>query len=250
MNLTSYPSDSTAALLNESAAKAMGFINPIGEVIKDNGLDWHVIGVIKDFILTSPFQRVEPLILFGCKGSWAFNVVHIKLNPKYSTQESVTRLAALSTKYNPDYPFEYNFVDTAYEKKFAGVETSRRITILFSSIAIFIAGLGLLGLSTYLIEMRIKEIGIRKVMGGSVMSITKLLSWSSLKPILIAIALFSPVGWFAMNWWLSSYAYRISMTFSTVFISGLSIIAIALSITIIQTIRAARTNPVNTLRNE
>ncbi len=250
MNLALYPSDSTAALLNESAAKAMGFVDPIGEVIRDNGQDWHVIGVVKDFVLTSPFQKVEPLILFGCHGSWAFNVIHIKLNPFYTTQESITRLEALSKKYNPSYPFEYTFVDSEYARKFEGLEATRKITLLFSSIAIFIAGLGLLGLSTYLIEVRTKEIGIRKVMGGSIISITKLLSWTTLKPILIAIVLFSPLAWIAMNRWLSTYAYRISMNVWILVASGLSIILVALAIVSIQTVQAARANPVDSLRDE
>lgn len=250
MNLSLFSTDSTAALLNETAAKAMGFVNPIGEVIKDNGQDWHVVGVVKDFILTSPFQKVEPLIFFGCAGSWAFNVVHIKLNPSKSAQQSIAKLSELSVKYNPDYPFEYHFVDAEYERKFANLETTRTITTLFSFMAIFIAGLGLLGLSTYMIEVRLKEIGIRKVMGGSVLSITRLLSWSSLKPILIAIVLFSPLGWYAMNRWLSSFAYRVSVDVWTLMLAGCVIIAIAMSITMFQTIRAAQTNPVDTLRNE
>jgi putative ABC transport system permease protein len=250
MDLMHFPSDSTAVILNETAAKAMGFTQPIGELITDNNQEWHVVGVIKDFILTSPYQKVEPLLLFGCEGDWAFNVVHIKLNSSNTTQQNLAKLSELSIKYNPDYPFEYNFVDVEYQRKFANLETTRTITMLFSSIAIIIAGLGLLGLSTFMIEVRMKEIGIRKVMGGSVLSITKLLSLSSLKPIFIAIVLFSPVGWYAMNWWLSSYAYRISMDAWIFVTAALSIITLALSITITQTIRAARINPVDSLRNE
>jgi putative ABC transport system permease protein len=250
MDLTHFSSDSTAVILNETAAKAMGFTQPIGELITDNNQEWHVVGVIKDFILTSPYQKVEPLILFGCEGDWAFNVVHIKLNPSKATQQNIAKLSELSSKYNPDYPFEYNFVDVEYQHKFSNLETTRTITMLFSSIAIIIAGLGLLGLSTYMIEVRLKEIGIRKVMGGSVFNITKLLSLSSLKPIFIAIIIFSPVGWYAMNWWLSSFAYRISLDGWVFLFAALSIIAIALSITITQTIRAARVNPIETLRND
>jgi putative ABC transport system permease protein len=250
MDLTRFPSDSTAVILNETAAKAMGFTQPIGELITDNNQEWHVVGVIKDFILTSPYQKVEPLLLFGCEGDWAFNVVHIKLNPSNTTQQNIAKLSELSSKYNPDYPFEYHFVDVEYQRKFSNLETTRTITMLFSSIAIIIAGLGLLGLSTYMIEVRLKEIGIRKVMGGSVFNITKLLSLSSLKPIFIAIIIFSPVGWYAMNWWLSSFAYRISLDGWVFIFAALSIIAIALSITITQTIRAARINPVETLRND
>jgi ABC-type antimicrobial peptide transport system permease subunit len=208
------------------------------------------VGVVKDFVLTSPFQKVEPLLLFGCKGSWAFNVIHIRLNSTNTSQQNIAKLSELSKKYNPDYPFEYNFVDAEYARKFANLRSTQMITNIFSAIAILIACLGLLGLSTYMIEVREKEIGIRKVMGGSVWSITKLLSFTSLKPIVIAFFLFSPMGWYAMNWWLSSYAYRVSVDAWTIIFSGVAVVTIALSITILQTIRAAQTNPVDTLRNE
>lgn len=250
MDLDKFPSDSTAVVLNETAVKAMNLSDPIGELIKADGVEWHVIGVVKDFILTSPLQKVEPIILFGCEKSWAFSVAHIKLSTNKSMQENIRILEELSKKYNPSYPFEYQFVDQAYAQKFAGLETTRTITLLATFLVIVIAGLGLLGLSTYMIEVRVKEIGIRKVMGGSVLSITRMLTWSSLKPILIAIVIFSPQAWFAMNWWLSSYPYRISFGVFTIPLAACAMVLLAVLITSLQTIRAARTNPVNSLRNE
>jgi putative ABC transport system permease protein len=250
MDLEKFSSDSTAAVLNETAAKAMGFKDPIGQIIKDNGIEWHVIGVVKDFILTSPFSNVEPVILFGAAQSWALNVAHIKLGSAKSTQENIQVMADLSKKYNPDYPFEYEFVDAAYARKFANLEATRTITLLASFITILIAGLGLLGLSTFLVEVRVKEIGIRKVMGGSVLSITNMLTWASIQPILIAVLIFGPQAWFAMNWWLSSYPYRISVGIFTIPLAALAIIGLAVLITSAQTIRAAKANPVNSLRNE
>jgi putative ABC transport system permease protein len=250
MDLEKFSSDSTAVVLNEAAVKTMGFTDPIGQIIKDNGTEWHVIGVVKDFILSSPFQQVEPVILFGCEQSWALSVAHIKLSSTQSTQETIQLMAELTKKYNPDYPFEYEFVDTAYARKFANLEATRTITLLASFITILIAGLGLLGLSTYLVEVRVKEIGIRKVMGGSVLSITNMLTLASIKPILIAVLIFGPQAWFAMNWWLSSYPYRISVGVLTIPIAALAIIGLAMLITGTQTIRAAKANPVNSLRNE
>jgi putative ABC transport system permease protein len=250
MDLEKFPTDSTAAVLNEAAVKAMGFTDPIGQVITDNGMEWHVIGVVKDFILTSPFNKIEPVIIFGCKQSWPFNVAHIKLNSSKPMQENIQIMADLAKKYNPEYPFEYEFVDIAYARKFANLEATRTITILASLLTILIAGLGLLGLSTYLVEVRVKEIGIRKVMGGSVLSITNLLTWASIKPILIAVLLFGPLAWLAMNWWLSSYPYRISIGVFTIPLAALVIIALAVLITSVQTIRAAKANPVNSLRSE
>ncbi len=252
MDLSKYPADSTAVLLNESAVALMGFEDPIGEVIEDNGISWHVVGVVKDFILTSPYQKVEPMVMEGSRmeKNGMLGTAHIKLNPIHSTQENLEQLAKLNKKYNPDYPFEYHFVDTEYERKFANTETTLTLTTVFTGLAIFIGCLGLLGLSTYMIEARIKEIGIRKVMGGSVMSIIRLLTVRSLKPILWAIVLFSPGAWYAMDWWLQSFYYRVSIS-PLIFIgAAASIITIAIITITFQTYRAAKVNPVNSLKSE
>lgn len=249
-DLQRFPSDSTAAILNETAMKIMGLENPIGEIIEDNGREWHVIGVVKDFVFTSPFRDIEPIVLFGSKAKWALNEVYIKLSAVNNIQKNLLIVSGLAKKYNPEYPFEYRFADVEYARKFANLKATLMITTVFTSIAIFIASLGLLGLSTYLIEARVKEIGIRKVLGGSVLSIMKLISMSSLKPILLGIILFSPVTWLAMNWWLKSYAYRISLNAWIFFIAGVALLLIAVLTISIQTYRAANANPVNSLRNE
>ncbi|GHN03255.1 ABC transporter permease [Cytophagales bacterium WSM2-2] len=248
MNLARYPSDSTAVLLNESAVKAMGFDNPINEIIEDSGRKWHVVGVVNDFILSSPFQKVRPMIILGSKG-W-FTVVHIKLNQNRPVQESLDAISKLFTKHNPAYPFDYYFVDQAYNRKFSDVKSTLTITTVFSSLAIGIACLGLLGLSTYMIESRVKEIGIRKVMGGSVVAITRLLCWHSLKPILIAIVIFSPMGWLSMNWWLQSFEYKILLSPYYMLIPAAAIIGMALLTVISQTITAANISPVKSLKSE
>jgi ABC-type antimicrobial peptide transport system permease subunit len=228
----------------------MGFENPIGEIIKDDEKEWHVIGVVKDFILTSPHQKVEPLVLVGSEATWALQGVHIKLNPANPVQQNLTKLSDLSLKYNPDYPFEFNFTDVAYQRKFANLEATLTITTVFTSIAIFIACLGLFGLSTYMTEARVKEIGIRKVLGSTVAGITRLLSLAVLKPIFVAIVLFSPIAWLSMNWWLQDFAYRTSMDAWVFLISAFSIVFIALITISVQTIRAASANPVSSLRSE
>lgn len=249
LDLDRFPSDSSAVILNEAAVKLMGFRNPIGEKIVDNGVAYHVVGVVKDFILTSPHQKVEPIVIQGGYGDW-FNVMHVRLNPAKPIDESIDALSDIFKKYNPDYPFEYHFVDAEYARKFSDLERTLTLTTVFASIAIFIACLGLLGLSTYMTEARLKEIGIRKVMGGSVASITRLLAYSQLKPILISVVLFSPMAWFAMNWWLQSFAYRISLDKWTFVTSALTLSFIGIVTIGFQTIRAATANPVHTLRNE
>ncbi|MBX2962153.1 MAG: ABC transporter permease [Cyclobacteriaceae bacterium] len=251
ISLTEYPSDSTAVLLNETAMKAMSFTEPIGEIIVDDGVEYHVVGVVKDFVLTSPYQKIAPMVLQGpAPGRNLFEIVHIKLNPNLRVQDNLKLIASLNSKYNPDFPFEYEFVDLEYKRKFADLETTLTITGIFSSMAICIACLGLLGLSTFMIESRVKEIGIRKVLGASVTGITRLLCWHSIRPISLAVLIFSPVAWWAMNWWLQSFDYRIEMSFGYIVLSALALILLAIVTVVGQTIHAAGRNPVNSLRSE
>ncbi|MBL7878058.1 MAG: ABC transporter permease, partial [Cyclobacteriaceae bacterium] len=249
-DLQQFSTDSSAAILNETALEIMGFDNPIGEVIKDNGREWHVIGVVKDFVFTSPFRKTEPIVLFGAGQKWAFSVAYIKLSASKSSQEHLTTLSTLVTKHNPEYPFEYHFADLDYQHKFENLKTTLLITTIFTSVAIFIACLGLLGLATHMAEARVKEIGIRKVMGGSVLSITRLLSYATLKPILVAVIVFTPIAWLSINWWLQSFAYRVPLDVWIFVAAALTILAIALITIGTQTIRAANANPVDSLRNE
>lgn len=249
LDLEHYPSDSTAVLLNETAVALMGFNHPIGEIIEDNGIKWHIVGVVKDFILTSPYQKIMPIVLMGGKKEM-FGGIHIRLNPDNSVQKNIASMTALSSKYNPTYPFEYHFIDEEYQRKFSGLEITLTISGLFGFIAIFIACLGLLGLSTFMIESRTKEIGIRKVLGSSVSRIIRLLSMDTLKPILIGIVLFSPLAWWSMNWWLQSFDYRISLHAWIFILAGSLIAAIALITISLQTFNAARENPVQSLRME
>jgi putative ABC transport system permease protein len=250
MDLERLSTDSTTAILNETALRVMGFKNPIGEVIKDNGQEWRVIGVVKDFVFTSPYKKIEPIVLFGGKAKWAFNIAYIKLNGSKPIEESLSTMQELSKKYNPEYPFEYHFADVAYQRKFDNLRATLLITTTFTSVAVFIACLGLLGLAIYMTEARIKEIGIRKVMGGSIISIVQLLNFSSLKPILFAVVIFTPGSWFLINWWLESFVYRISLDVWPFVLAALSIIGIAFLTISSQTIRAANANPIDSLRNE
>ncbi len=250
LNLQQFASDSTAALVNETAWRIMGFENPLGETITDNGRDWHIVGVVKDFVFTSPYQKVEPIIIFGGKARWALQVAYLKLNPQMPVTDHLDKLQQLTSKHNPEYPFEYHFADVEYERKFDNLRTTLIITTVFTTAAIAIACLGLLGLATYMTEARVKEIGIRKVLGGSVVSITQLLSFGALKPIVIAVMLFAPGAWFGIEWWLQSFAYRISVDLWTFVWAALAILSLALLTISTQTIRAALANPVESLRSE
>jgi len=247
-DLKNHPTDSTAVILNESAVKLMAFDNPIGQRVKDNGIDWHVIGVVKDFVMNSPFQKVEPMVIEGAK-AW-FNVVHIKFNDKINTKEGLVAAEAIFKKYNPEYPFEYEFVDQVYAQKFNSEQQTSKMVNLFTLLTIFISCLGLFGLASYMAENRIKEIGIRKVLGASVHSITTLLSKDFLKLVLVAIVLAVPVSWYFMNMWLEDFAFRITISWWTFALAGVIAMSIALLTISYQAIKAAIVNPVKSLRTE
>lgn len=248
INITTYPTDSTACMINESALKIMGFKDPIGQIIKDNGRDWHVVGVIKDFVLRSPFENTEPMVIEGPKG-W-FNVIHIKLNTQQSNAENLKVAEAIFKKHNYQFPFEYQFIDEEYAKKFNDVQRVSKLISLFTGLIIFISCLGLFGLATYMAENRIKEIGVRKVLGASVFSITALLSKDFLKLIIISIVIASPIAYFVVKKWLESISYHVPVQLWVFMAAGLLSIAIAFITVSYQAIKAATANPVRSLRSE
>jgi putative ABC transport system permease protein len=247
-DLAAHPSDSAAALLNESAVKAMGFSDPIGQVIQDNGQDWTVIGVIKDFILHSPFAKTQPMVIEGAHG-W-FNVIHFRLNPTNSVSTNLKKAETIFKKFNPSYPFDYTFVDQAYASKFEEEKKMGSLAALFAGLTIFISCMGLFGLATYMAATRFKEIGIRKVLGASVSSITSLLSKDFLKLVLISFIVASPIAWILMNQWLKGYAYKTSIDIWVFVATGFLSLTIALLTTSIQAIKAAVSNPVKSLKSE
>ena len=250
IDLTSYPADSSAVLINEAAARLMGFDDPLGETVEDDGIAFHIVGVVKDFIFTSPYRAVEPIVIQGVASWLPAGVVHIRLDDQKPVGEAIDAIANVARKLNPEYPFEYHFVDEAYARKFNNEKTTLSITTIFSGLAIFIGCLGLLGLATYLIETRLKEISIRKVLGGSVADIVGLLSSNALRPILWAVIVFAPAAWWSMNWWLTSYEYRIAFPWWGIPVAAALIVTMALSTIVIQIYRAARSNPASTLRSE
>jgi len=247
-NLKQFPTDSTGVILNESAAKAMGFKDPIGQIVKDNDINWHVVGVIKDFILQSPYYPLKPMVIEGSKG-W-FNTMHIKLNPQNSTAQNLKKAEAIFKKYNPEYPFEYKFIDEEYATKFEDEKRTATLTALFAGLTIFISCLGLFGLAAYMAQNRIKEIGVRKVLGASVANITTLLSKDFLKLVIISLVIASPVAAFAMYKWLQDYPYRVNIEWWVFVIAGLAAVTIALLTVSFQAIKAATANPVKNLRTE
>ena len=248
IDIKNYPGDSTTMLLNETAVKMMGFKNPLGQIVKNDDRSWTVVGVLKDFIYESPYEKVQQLVVLG-PASW-FNVMHYKLSSAHSTEDNLKTIEKIFKKYNPQYPFVYTFADEQYAQKFADEKRTGTLAGLFAGLTIFISCLGLFGLATYMAENRIKEIGVRKVLGASVASITTLLSRDFLALVMISFLLASVIAWWTMSQWLSTYTYRISIEWWVFALAGFLSIIIALVTVSYQSIRAAIANPVKSLRSE
>jgi len=249
LDMNTYLTDSTAMLLNEAAVKIMHLKNPVGSFVKnDAGVNYHVIGVLKDFIIESPYDEVRPMVIQGL--SAGYPVVHFRLNPANSTAANLAKAEKIFKQYNPQYPFEYVFADDAYARKFREEQQDGTLSALFAGLTIFISCLGLFGLATYMAESRTKEIGIRKVLGASVRGITTLLSVDFVKLVLISIIIASPVAWWAMDKWLRGFTYRISVEWWVFVLVGLGAIMIAVLTVSYQSIKAALMNPVKSLKTE
>ncbi|HVT86290.1 MAG TPA: ABC transporter permease [Chitinophagaceae bacterium] len=252
IDIYNYPTDSTAILLNETAVKSMRLQHPVGTIIKSVGdtNQWHVVGVIKDFIIESPYQKdISPMMVFGPGNSSGY-VIHLKLNGANNTAANLAKVEKVFKEYNPQYPFEYVFADEAYARKFDDTRRTQKLSSLFAGLTIFISCLGLFALAAYSAESRIKEIGVRKVLGASVFSITSLMSKDFLKLVVISFVIASPIAWFAMQKWLGGYTYRINIQWWIFVVAGMLSVLIALVTIIFHVLRAAVANPVKSLRTE
>jgi putative ABC transport system permease protein len=248
IDIKTYPSDSLAVLLNQAAVKVMGFKQPLGQVLRYDNKKMVVVGVVKDFILQSPYEPVKPMIIQGPK-SW-FNVIHFKLNEKNTTAENLKLAEAVFKKFNSEYPFEYHFVDEEYTKKFADEQRIGVLASLFAGLTIFISCLGLFGLATYMAQNRIKEIGVRKVLGASVMGVTTMLSKDFLKLVGIAFLFATPIAIYFMHDWLQHYSYRVDISVWVFAIAAFLTTLISIITVSFQAIKAALANPVKSLRSE
>lgn len=246
-----YSTDSTQALvINEAAVSAFGYASPkeaVGKRFSQWGREGRIIGVVKNFHTRSLRSTIEPLTLrIGSEDLQLFS-----LDVKASNAQST--LAALEQfwqKNVPQRPLEYFFVDEAFDRQYRAEERFGTLFLYFSGLAIFIACLGLLGLTAYTTVQRTKEIGVRKVLGASVPSIIILLSKDFLKLVLIAVVIASPLAWYAMSQWLNDFAYKIDIAWWMFAVAGLLAVGIALLTVSVQSIKAALMNPVKSLRSE
>jgi hypothetical protein len=244
---TGSKSDTAGFILNETAVKVAGLVDPIGKSFTLWQTKGTIIGVVKDFHHTSMKMKIEPAVFFH-NPNW-FWLVYVKTNGK-DNAGAIAATEKLWKQYNAEYPFEYQFLDSSFDAMYKTEQRTGKLFTAFSIVAIFISCLGLFGLATFTAQQRVKEIGIRKVMGASVDEIIVLLSKDFLKLIVMALVIAVPASYFGMQNWLNDFAYRIPIDW-TVFVvaAGISLVIAFLTISF-QTIKAAMGNPVESLRTE
>jgi putative ABC transport system permease protein len=239
-----YASDSLGIVLNETAIKEMGLTDPIGKKIFDRS---HIIGVMKDFNYQSLHSSIGPLAI-GMNPIWN-RYLAVKIRPD-NIGETFKYLETVVTKFAPEFPFEYHFLDQEFEKLYHSERQLGKMFLYFSILAVLISTLGLLGLASFMAGQRTKEIGVRKVLGSSVPSILLLLSKEFLKWVALANFIAWPVGWFLMNQWLENFAYRTTIDWWIFIFAGSIALMIALITVSSQVLKAALSNPINALRYE
>jgi ABC-type antimicrobial peptide transport system permease subunit len=244
-----FASDSTAFVINETAAKRMGMADDaIGKKMTFWGVEGPVIGVVKDFNYQPLTTSIQPMVLRYRPNEFHFNLL-IKTKPD-KIPATIALAEDLYKKYDADGVFEYGFVDQSLDNLYKSQQGTGKIISSFTILTILISCMGLFGLAAYTTEQRTKEIGIRKVLGASVGSITSMLSKDFVRLVLIAIIIASPIAWFGSKKWLQDFAYRIDVNAGVFFAAGVAAIIIALVTVSFQAIKAAIANPVKSIRTE
>ena len=249
-----FQSDRTqAAIINETAARAFGWKNPIGKTIKaptDTEMTWEtkrVIGVVKDFHMASLHKIIMPQFIGN--DLRYLNDLSVKITPLH-TARTVKLLKEKWKEIDPNRPFEYTFLDETFDQSYRSEERLSEIFASFTVFAVFIACLGLFGMASFTAEQKTKEIGIRKVLGASVTGIVVLLAKNFLKLVIVANLIAWPIAYFAMRNWLTNYAYRIHIAPWTFILCSVLTVIIALLTVSYQSIKASVSNPVDAIKYE
>ncbi|MGB5555705.1 MAG: FtsX-like permease family protein, partial [Flavobacteriaceae bacterium] len=247
--------DSLSVVINEAAAKQIGWKNPIGSMIRypgGNMESYKVIGVLKDFNLESLHSHIEPFALFSnTSKSYDTGVSFITLKLKAGNPKDITNdIQDRWNKYQPDIPFEYSFLDDDLNAAYLSDKRQASLFGVFTFLTIFVACMGLLGLIAFTAQQKTKEIGIRKVLGASISEIVQLLAIDFVKVVIIALLIASPIAGYFMNNWLQDFAYRIDIPWWVFAFSGVMALVIAMLTMGFQAIKAANVNPVKSLRTE
>ena len=247
-----FKTDSSGMILNESMVKYMGLKNPVGTVIKETlfGVtnSYTVVGVVKDMLMQSPYRPVKETVYISDNEKTHY--VGIRLNPQISTGIALGKIEKVFKQFAPSSPFEYQFVENEYARKFGDEERVSKLASMFAILAIFISCLGLFGMASFMAEQRTKEIGVRKVLGASVFNLCRLLSKDFAVLVMISMLISSPMSYYFMHKWLQNYELRTEMSWWVFAAAGLGAMLITLLTVSYQAIRAAIANPVNSLRTE
>ncbi len=226
----------------------MNLKHPVGATVKSGDYKYHVIGVIKDMIMSSPYEPVKTT-LFSMSGGGG-DLVDIRLNPKMSTHNALAKIEATFKQYDPASPFDYKFTDEEYARKFSSEERVGKLAGFFTLLAIFISCMGLFGMASFMAEQRTKEIGVRKVLGASVFSLWQLMSKDFISLVCISLMFAIPVAYYFMGGWLENYKYRADLSWWIFAATAAGAIGITMLTVSYQSIKAALSNPVKSLRSE
>jgi len=243
-----HPGDSASVLINESTVKIAGFEEPIGQTIYFGSDKLTVIGVVQDVVMQNPFNPVRPAIYMFNPNR--VNDIAIRLKNNVDVQSSLAVIQKIVGKYNPAYPFQYRFVEDEFNKKFELETQVGKLAGVFAGLAVFISCMGLFGLVAFMAEQRVKEIGIRKILGASVMSLWSLLSSGFLKLVFVSLVIATPLAWIFLQDWLEKYSYRTDLSWWIFVAAGAGALAVTIVTVSFQAIKAALSNPVKSLRSE
>jgi hypothetical protein len=246
---TGFLTDSTGLVLNEAAVKYMGLKDPVGVTIQWDGKSFHVLGVIRDMLMESPYEPVHQVIYYLPRRADTHFLI-ARLQPGWPVAGALARIRSVFQKYVPSAPFEYTFVDEEYNKKFASEERTGKLAGCFAVLAVFISCLGIFGMASFMAEQRTKEIGIRKVLGATVVQLWGLLSKDFLLLLGIALCIALPVAYYFMSRWLQQYPYHSGIPWWVFAWTVLGALLITLGTVSLRSVRAALSNPVKSLRSE
>ncbi len=248
---TNRAADSMSVIITQSLAKIMGMPNPVGQIIREDTLSFHIVGVAHDFVYGDMNGAKSDPLMFYCVPHYQDETnMYVRLKPQAGTEQAVAKIEAVMKKDNPAYPFTYKFVDDEFNQMFLSEMLVSRLSRIFAALAIIISCLGLFGLAAYTAERRTKEIGIRKVLGASVTGLAGLLSTEFVKLVGLSALMAFPLAWYAMNAWLQNYAYRITINWWVFAAAGAAAMLIAVITISFQAIKAALMNPVRSLKTE
>lgn len=252
-----FATDSSGLIINESALKEMGIDDPIGKEITwtwwmDNSkvIRYTIIGVVKDMVVESPYEPTRPILYYQKGNNGGVSWMFIKVKPNVAMSAALPKIEATMKKLVPSAPFDYQFADEDYARKFASEVRISKLAGFFAVLAIFISSLGLFGLASFTAEQRTKEIGVRKVLGASTTRLWRLLSGEFMLLVTIALLIAIPASYYFMHQWIENFQYRAALSAWLFILSSFSALTIALFTISLQTIKAALANPVRSLRSE